>query len=72
MANTVNIEVNANTSKAEKNIGGLGSKVKNLSKPIAIGAAATTGLAMAAVKLGDEFKAAENTIAAGTGATGKF
>ena len=71
MANTVNIEVNANTSKAEKNIGGLGGKVKNLSKPIAIGAAATTAMAMAAVKLGDEFKEAENTIAAGTGATGQ-
>ena len=70
MANTVTIEVNADTKKAEKNLGGLGGKVKNLQKPVMMGAAATTAMAMAAVKLGDEFKAAENTIAAGTGATG--
>ena len=71
MANTVTVEVSADTKKAEKNLGGLGSKVKGLAKPIAIGSAAATGFAMAAVKLGDEFKAAENTIAAGTGATGE-
>jgi len=71
MANVVNIEVSADTKSAEKNIGGLGGKVKSLAKPIAIGSAATTGFAMAAVKLGDEFKEAENTIRAGTGATGK-
>ena len=71
MANTVTVEVSADTAKAEKNLGGLGGKVKGLAKPIAIGSAAATGFAMAAVKLGDEFKAAENTIAAGTGATGE-
>lgn len=71
MANTVTVEVSADTKKAEKNLGGLGSKVKGLAKPIAIGSAAATGFAMAAVKLGDEMKEAENTIAAGTGATGE-
>jgi len=71
LANTVTVEVSADTKKAEKNLGGLGSKVKGLAKPIAIGSAAATGFAMAAVKLGDEFKEAENTIAAGTGATGE-
>jgi len=71
LANTVTVEVSADTSKAEKNLGGLGGKVKGLAKPIAIGSAAATGFAMAAVKLGDEFKKAENTIAAGTGATGE-
>jgi len=71
LANTVTVEVSADTAKAEKNLGGLGGKVKGLAKPIAIGSAAATGFAMAAVKLGDEFKAAENTIAAGTGATGE-
>ena len=71
MANTVTIEVSADTKKAEKNLGGLGGKVKSLQKPVMMGAAATTAFAMAAVKLGDEFKEAENTIAAGTGATGE-
>ena len=71
MANTVTIEVDANTRNAEKDIGGLGGKIKNLAKPIAIGSAAATGLAAAAVKIGDEFKEAENTIRAGTGASGK-
>jgi len=71
MANTVSVEVTADTKSAEKNLGGLGGKVKSLQKPLMIGAAATTGFAMAAVKLGDEMKAAENTIAAGTGATGE-
>ena len=71
MANTVNITVEADTKKAEKNLGGLGGKVKSLQKPVMMGAAATTAFAAAAVKLGDEFKAAENTIAAGTGATGE-
>jgi len=71
MANTVTIEVDANTSKAEKDLGGLSGKMKKLAAPVAVASAATTAFAMAAVKLGDEFKEAENTIAAGTGATGE-
>lgn len=71
MANTVTIEVDANTRGAEKNIGGMGSKIKNLAKPVAIGSAAVTGMAAAAIKLGDEFKEAENIIRAGTGASGE-
>ena len=71
MANTVNITVGANTAKAEQNIGGLRGKIGGLAKPVAVASAAVTGMAVAAVKLGDEFKEAENTIRAGTGATGK-
>ena len=71
MANTVSVEVTADTKTAEKNLGGLGGKVKSLQKPIMMGAAATTAFAAAAVALGDEMKEAENTIAAGTGATGE-
>jgi TP901 family phage tail tape measure protein len=71
MANTVNITVGADTAKAEQNIGGLSGKIGSLAKPVAVASAAVTGMAVAAVKLGDEFKEAENTIRAGTGATGK-
>jgi TP901 family phage tail tape measure protein len=71
MANTVNITVGADTAKAEQNIGGLSGKIGGLAKPVALASAAVTGMAVAAVKLGDEFKTAENTIRAGTGATGK-
>tara|TARA_R100000781_G_scaffold39365_1_gene27416 strand:+ start:3118 stop:4707 length:1590 start_codon:yes stop_codon:yes gene_type:complete len=71
MANTVNITVGADTAKAEQNIGGLRGKIGSLAKPVAVASAAVTGMAVAAVKLGDEFKEAENTIRAGTGATGK-
>ena len=71
MANTVNITVGADTGKAEKNIGGLQGKIGGLAKPVAVASAAVTGMAFAAVKLGDEFKEAENTIRAGTGATGE-
>jgi TP901 family phage tail tape measure protein len=71
MANTVNITVGADTAKAEENIGGLQGKIGGLAKPVAVASAAVTGMAVAAVKLGDEFKEAENIIRAGTGATGK-
>jgi TP901 family phage tail tape measure protein len=71
MANTVNITVGADTGKAEQNLGGLKGKIGGLAKPVAVASAAVTGMAVAAVKLGDEFKEAENTIRAGTGATGK-
>ena len=71
MANTVNIQIDADTTKAEKNVKGIGGKIQGLAKPVAIASAATTAFAMAAVKLGDEFKEAENIIAAGTGATGE-
>ena len=71
MANTVNITVGADTAKAEGKLGGLGGKIGGLAKPVAIASAAVTGMAIAAVKLGDEFKEAENTIRAGTGATGE-
>jgi TP901 family phage tail tape measure protein len=71
MANTVNITVGADTGTAEKNIGGLRGKIGGLAKPVAVASAAVTGMAVAAVKLGDEFKEAENTIRAGTGATGE-
>jgi TP901 family phage tail tape measure protein len=71
MANTVSIEVNADTNKASRNIGGLSGKIGKLAKPMAVASAAATGLAVGAVKMADEFKQAENTIRAGTGATGK-
>jgi len=71
LANKVNIQIDADTTKAEKNVKGIGGKIQGLAKPVAIASAATTAFAMAAVKLGDEFKEAENIIAAGTGATGE-
>jgi phage-related minor tail protein len=70
MANTVTVEVKADTSKAQSNIGKFGAKVKGAMPAITAVGAVTTGAAMAAVKLGDEFKTAERLIAAGTGASG--
>ena len=70
MANTVTVEVKADTSKAQSNIGKFGAKVKGAMPAITAVSAVTTGAAMAAVKLGDEFKEAERIISAGTGATG--
>lgn len=58
-------------SKAAGNIKSSGQKMaQNMGKIALVGGAALTGAAMAAAKLGQEFKEAENTIAAGTGATG--
>lgn len=70
MANTVTVEVKADTTKAQSNIGKFGAKVKGAMPAITAVSAVTTGAAMAAVKLGDEFKIAERLIAAGTGASG--
>ena len=70
MPNTVTVEVKADTSKAQSNIGKFGAKVKGAMPAITAVSAVTTGAAMAAVKLGDEFQEAERRISAGTGATG--
>ncbi len=70
MPNTVTVEVKADTSKAQSNIGKFGAKVKGAMPAITAVSAVTTGAAMAAVKLGDEFQEAERLIAAGTGASG--
>ena len=70
MANTVTVEVKADTKKAQSNIGKFGSKVKNAAPQIAVASAALAGASAMAVKLGDEFIEATRIIAAGTGASG--
>ncbi len=65
-------EATAGMGKASRGIGGHASKIKaNMGKIGAAGTVALGAAAMAALKLGDMFKEAENTIAAGTGATGE-
>ena len=69
MANTVTITVDADTAKAEKNVKGMGGKMRSAMKGVAMAGAGLTVAAAAAAKLGQEYQEATNTIAAGTGAT---
>jgi phage-related minor tail protein len=71
VANTVTITVDADTKTAEKNIKGMGTKFQSAMKGVAVAAGATTLVAGAAAKLGQEYQEATNTIAAGTGASGE-
>ena len=71
MANTVTITVDADTKKAEKNVKGMGAKFQSAMKGVAKAAGGLTLAAGAAAKLGQEYQEATNTIAAGTGASGK-
>tara|TARA_R100000808_G_scaffold6135_4_gene18412 strand:+ start:4301 stop:6253 length:1953 start_codon:yes stop_codon:yes gene_type:complete len=64
MANLVNILVSADTTKAEGNF-------KKVTRAVAGVSLAVAGMAVALVKVGDEFTKASNNIRAGTGATGK-
>ena len=63
MANTVNIEIEADGSKASGNF----DKVR---KSVMAVSAAVAGIGLALVKIGDEFTEATTNIKAGTGATG--
>jgi phage-related minor tail protein len=71
VANTVSITVDADTTKAENNVKGMGGKMKTAMKGVAMASGAITLAAAAAVTLGQEYQEATNTIAAGTGATGE-
>ena len=71
MANTVTIQVDADTSDAEKSVKGMGSKMKTAMKGVAMAGAGLTVAAGAAAALGQEYQEATNTIAAGTGASGE-
>ncbi len=71
MANTVTITVDADTKAAENNVKGMGSKMQGAMKGVAKAAGGLTVAAGAATMLGQEYQEATNTIAAGTGATGK-
>ena len=71
MANTVTITVDADTKTAEKNVKGMGTKFRSAMKGVAVAAGGLTIAAGAAAKLGQEYQEATNTIAAGTGASGK-
>ena len=73
---TIKMDLKDNASKgmgkASSSIGRHANKIKaNMGKIGTAGSVALGGAAMAALKLGDMFKEAENTIAAGTGATGE-
>tara|TARA_Y100000310_G_scaffold256920_1_gene264847 strand:- start:972 stop:2612 length:1641 start_codon:yes stop_codon:yes gene_type:complete len=71
VANTVTITVDADTKAAENNVKGMGSKMQGAMKGVAKAAGGLTVAAGAATMLGQEYQEATNTIAAGTGATGK-
>ena len=71
MANTVTITVDADTTQAESNVKGMGGKMQSAMKGVAMAGGALTIAGAAAAKLGQEYQEATNTIAAGTGATGK-
>ena len=71
MANTVTIQVDADTSDAEKSVKGMGSKMKTAMKGVAMAGAGLTVAAGAAAALGQEYQEATNTIAAGTGESGE-
>ena len=71
MANTVSITVDADTSTAESNVKGMGGKMTTALKGVAAAAGGITLAAAAATALGEEYQTATNTIAPGTGATGK-
>jgi len=71
VANTVTITVDADTKKAEKSVKGMGTKFRSAMKGVAVAAGGLTLAAGAAAKLGQEYQEATNTIAAGTGASGK-
>jgi len=71
VANTVTITVDADTAKAEKNVKGMGGKMRSAMKGVAVAAGGLTLAAGAAAKLGQEYQEATNTIAAGTGASGE-
>ena len=71
MANTVTIKVDADTKTAEKNVKGMGGKMRSAMKGVAAAGAGLTVAAAAAAALGQEYQEATNTIAAGTGATGE-
>lgn len=65
-------EATKGLGKASRGIKGHAGKIqKNMGKIATIGGAALGAAGLAALKLGDMFKEAENTIAAGTGATGE-
>ena len=71
MANEITIQVDADTKKAEQNVKGMGGKMRTAMKGVAMAAGGLTLAAGAAAKLGQEYQEATNTIAAGTGASGK-
>ena len=71
MANTVTITVDADTKKADKSVKGMGTKFKSAMKGVSMAAGGLTLAAGAAAHLGQEYQEATNTIAAGTGASGK-
>jgi len=71
VANTVTITVDADTTKAEKNVKGMSGNMAKAMKGVAVAAGGITLAAGAAAKLGQEYQEATNTIAAGTGASGK-
>ena len=71
MGNTVTITVDADTTQAESNVKGMGGKMQSAMKGVAMAGGALTIAGAAAAKLGQEYQEATNTIAAGTGATGK-
>ena len=71
MANTVTIKVEADTTKAEANVKGMGGKMQSAMKGVAVASGALTLAAGAAAALGQEYQEATNTIAAGTGASGE-
>lgn len=65
-------EASKGMGKAAGNFKKHSSKItQNMGKIALVGGAALTGAAAAALALSDEFKEAENSIAAGTGATGE-
>ena len=71
MANTVTIKVDADTTQAEGNVKGMGTKFRGAMRGVAMAAGGLTLAAGAAAKLGQEYQEATNTIAAGTGASGE-
>jgi TP901 family phage tail tape measure protein len=71
VANTVTIQVDADTAKAEKSVKGMGTKFRSAMKGVAMAAGGLTLAAGAAAKLGQEYQEATNIIAAGTGASGE-
>ncbi len=71
MANTVTITVDAQTKGAEDKVSGMAGRMKKAMKGVALVAGGLTVAGGAAAALGEEYQKATNTIAAGTGASGK-
>jgi phage-related minor tail protein len=70
VANTVTIQVDADTKAAEDSVKGMGKKFQSAMKGVAMAGAGLTAAAVGASALGQEYQEATNLIASGTGATG--